>query len=299
MPDHSVSSASSPVTVYFDGACPVCSREVAFYRRLKGGDAIRWVDASACAGGDLGADLNRDRALARLHVRRDDGSLAVGGGAFIEIWRRLPVFAPLAFLFRGAGARRVLDRAYDGFLRVRARVLPPSAHRFAATVTADLRTDHAGETGAVMIYRGILAVTRDPGLQDFARRHLETERGHLALIEAELPPSARSRLLALWRGAGWLTGALPALFGPRAVHATVDAVESFVDRHYADQIARLEGREDYRPLRDLLARCRDDEVAHRDEARAAIGRRPGAILRPWCRIVGAGSAAAVALARRV
>ena len=43
-----------------------------------------------------------------------------------------------------------------------------------AALLADLRTDHAGESGAVMIYRGILAVTRDAGLRHFAQAHLAT-----------------------------------------------------------------------------------------------------------------------------
>ena len=38
---------------------------------------------------------------------------------------------------------------------------------------------------------------------------------------------------------GWLTGALPALFGRKAIFATIEAVETFVDHHYAQQIARL------------------------------------------------------------
>ena len=42
----------------------------------------------------------------------------------------------------------------------------------------ELRTDHAGETGAVWIYRGVLAVSRDPALRAFAQRHLATERRH-------------------------------------------------------------------------------------------------------------------------
>ncbi|MCZ8149187.1 MAG: demethoxyubiquinone hydroxylase family protein, partial [Roseomonas sp.] len=91
----------------------------------------------------------------------------------------------------------------------------------------ELRSDHAGETGAVMIYRGILAVSRDPGVRDFAARHGATEQGHLDLLEQLLPPAQRSRLLPIWKVAGFLTGALPALFGPRAVHVTIDAVESF------------------------------------------------------------------------
>ena len=104
---------------------------------------------------------------------------------------------------------------------------------------ADLRTDHAGETGAVMIYRGILAITRDAGVRHFAQAHLATETEHLAKIEPLLAPRQRSRLLPLWRIAGWLTGALPACIGPRAVYATIEAVETFVDQHYAEQIESM------------------------------------------------------------
>ena len=84
-----------------------------------------------------------------------------------------------------------------------------------ADLMPELRTDHAGETGAVMIYRGILAVSRDPAVRAFAHHHQATEQQHLELIEALQPTVRRSRLLPLWRLSGWLTGALPA---PRMAH---------------------------------------------------------------------------------
>lgn len=56
-----------------------------------------------------------------------------------------------------------------------------------AEVLADLRTDHAGETGAVCIYRGVLRFARDPALRAFAQRHLATEQVHLQQMEAWLP----------------------------------------------------------------------------------------------------------------
>jgi len=70
----------------------------------------------------------------------------------------------------------------------------------------DVLSDHAGETGAVFIYRGILSVTGDPDLRRFAREHLQTEQHHLSLMDALLPTAQRSRLLPVWRFAGWLIG---------------------------------------------------------------------------------------------
>lgn len=188
-----------------------------------------------------------------------------------------------------------------------------------ADLMADLRTDHAGETGAVWIYRGVLAVSRDAGVRDFARRHLATEQEHLDLMCELVPPRHRSRLIVPWRAAGFFTGFLPALFGPRAVYGTIAAVETFVDRHYEDQIRALEGRPEYTALRDLLLSCQADECHHRDEARAlaagagsatasttaraglkaepAAQAQPGLILRAWCAVVAWGSETAVKVAR--
>ena len=98
----------------------------------------------------------------------------------------------------------------------------------------ELRSDHAGETGAVYIYKGIVTVARwlkDEELLSFAKRHGITEADHLRQIEEWLPIQQRSWLLGPWRLAGWLTGALPAMFGRRAVYGTIAAVETFVDHH--------------------------------------------------------------------
>ncbi len=162
---------------------------------------------------------------------------------------------------------------------------------------AALRSDHAGETGAVYIYRGILALTRDPDVIAFAREHRATEERHLEIMEQLVPLTRQSRLLSVWRLAGWLTGAMPALFGAPAVYRTVDAVESFVDEHYREQINQLDGREDYRALRQILIECRNDELEHRDDARKRLP-PAGFIGRLWTSMVGGGSRVGVAIASR-
>ena len=163
----------------------------------------------------------------------------------------------------------------------------------------ELRSDHAGEVGAVMIYRGVLAISRNSSVRQFAEAHLCTEQKHLKLMEDIVPAVGRTRLLPVWRLMGWLTGALPALFGPRAVFATIEAVETFVDRHYEQQIVRLDPEGPYDALRQVLVDCQADEVSHRDEAAGLALPKRNVILRLWCAVVGSGSAAAVAAAKRV
>lgn len=184
--------------------------------------------------------------------------------------------------------------------------LPPSAGRLPARLVADLRTDHAGETGAVMIYCGILAISRDAAVRGFAQAHLATEAAHLAAIERVLAPRHRSRLLPLWRAAGWLTGALPALAGPRVVYATIEAVETFVDHHYTEQIALIDrldpdrAQASLQALQAQLQSFRADEIDHRDDAAARFTRHAGPtspMLRLWLWAVGAGSRGSVKVCR--
>lgn len=166
----------------------------------------------------------------------------------------------------------------------------------------ELRSDHAGETGAVFIYKGIIAIAtlfKDQELICFAKEHGATEVEHLRLIEVVFEEKYRSRLLGPWRIAGWLTGAIPALFGRKAVYATIDAVETFVEQHYQGQINHLKTHGGHEQLLDLLIRCQADEIDHKNEARSKVSPSLPLALRAWCAMVGSGSAAAVVLAKRI
>jgi len=163
----------------------------------------------------------------------------------------------------------------------------------------ELRSDHAGETGAVFIYRGILAVSRQERVVAFAREHLAVEERHLAALDQWLPSSQRSRLLPLWRLSGWILGATAGLAGEAAVYHSIEAVETFVVRHYQQQIGRLGESGAEGELRRTLCSFRDDEAGHRDDAGGRVGPRRGGVVRIWQAVVGGGSAAAVRLARLV
>ena len=289
------------LTVLFDGACPLCRREIGVYQSLQPTQPVAWLDVSQSSAQLPPED--RARYLARFHVRQEDGSLLSGAAAFVALWRVMPGWRWLARLARLPGVTPLLEWLYRGFLRVR-----PSLQRLAragdtshlpAGLVADLRSDHAGETGAVWIYRGMLCVSRDETVRAFARQHLQTELQHLQKMSALLPLLRRSWLLVPWRIAGFVTGAVPAVCGRQAVFATIAAVESFVVQHYAHQIDALAGQAGHAALRQTLMDCQRDEAAHRDEAQAHLVAPPGALLAGWCRAVSQGSALAVSLARAV
>jgi predicted DCC family thiol-disulfide oxidoreductase YuxK len=106
-------------TVYYDGACPVCAREIAHYRTRQGADALAWVDVATCPPTALGAGLDRDAALSAMHVRLADGTLVQGAAAFGAIWRGLPGFAWLGRFLALPGVTPLAELGYRAFLRVR------------------------------------------------------------------------------------------------------------------------------------------------------------------------------------
>ncbi len=133
-----------------------------------------------------------------------------------------------------------------------------------------LRVDQAGEYGATRIYAGQLAVLRrnSPAAKLVARmsgqeqRHLD--RFNALMTERGVRPTA---LQPVWHAAGFALGAVTALISEEAAMACTEAVETEIDRHYADQLADL-GDEDPELAADIAA-FRDEELEHRDTARDA------------------------------
>ena len=176
----------------------------------------------------------------------------------------------------------------------------PDSRTLPAWLRNELRSDHAGETGAVYIYRGILAISRDTEVRAFAEDHLATEESHLALFDAWLDGGAKSLLLPAWRLSGWVLGAVAALGGRDAVFNTIAAVETFVVEHYQQQLDRLADERIYPEVASALRSCQEDEDHHRADAeRRGEGSDIGVFARLWAGIVGGGSAAAVVVARRL
>ena len=108
--------------VLYDGGCPLCSREIAFYRRQQGAELIDWVDVSATLDQEIVPGLSQDQALSRFHLTKPDGTLISGGAAFAELWAILPSFRPIGRLFRLPFFVWVLNGAYECFLKFRSFV---------------------------------------------------------------------------------------------------------------------------------------------------------------------------------
>lgn len=140
------------------------------------------------------------------------------------------------------------------------------------------------EYGAQRIYQGQLAVLGKKDGADVVKEMLEQEQGHLRKME-ELLVARRGRpslLSPLWHVGGYALGAATAMLGKEAAMACTVAVEQEIVDHYNSQLRELakmmpnkqeqeerqeEGQEEEeKELRQILAKFRDDEMQHMQEA---------------------------------
>lgn len=114
------------VTVYYDGSCPVCRREIAFYRSNPDATNLVWHDVSINfrEGDDtsLGNDLNCKRAMAFFHVRDTQGNLFEGGVAFARLWLELRGWRLAGRLFMTWPFSIFINIGYKLFLPIRPTV---------------------------------------------------------------------------------------------------------------------------------------------------------------------------------
>jgi predicted DCC family thiol-disulfide oxidoreductase YuxK len=106
-----------PVTVYYDGSCPVCTKEIGIYRRADGGDAVNWCDVSQQNANLDG--LTQAQAMSRFHVKGPDGVMQDGAKAFILLWLSLPRWRWLGGIASVPPLPQILELLYRGFLPVR------------------------------------------------------------------------------------------------------------------------------------------------------------------------------------
>lgn len=110
-------------TVFYDGGCPICRREIGLYRARRGAERIDWVDINASDDLQIAPGLSRCDAMARLHVRNTDGRFVSGARAFIALWRRLPAFRPLGLILSMPPLPWIAEQAYRGILWLRPRLI--------------------------------------------------------------------------------------------------------------------------------------------------------------------------------
>lgn len=103
------------ITVFYDGSCSLCSREIRHYMRIAPSDTYSWVDISSTPEPLNKLGYTQEDGMRLLHAQDNDGTIQIGVAAFICIWKKLPYWRILAPIASAPIISPILDACYLKF----------------------------------------------------------------------------------------------------------------------------------------------------------------------------------------
>ena len=110
-----------PMTVYFDGECPICRREIDLMKMFNRKDHLQFIDFSTSLYRSADHGLNQCDLGRVIHARWSDGTLITGVEVFREMWEAIGL-GFLARFSRLSGINKLLVKAYAWFAKNRLRL---------------------------------------------------------------------------------------------------------------------------------------------------------------------------------
>ena len=103
------------ITVFYDGKCGLCSKEINHYRRIAPQGIFNWQDITQSTDELKAEGISLSEGLKLLHARDHNGRMHVGVDAFILIWRQLKRWRMLALVVGLPIIRPLTNVAYRVF----------------------------------------------------------------------------------------------------------------------------------------------------------------------------------------
>ena len=103
------------VTVFYDGSCSLCSREINFYKKRAEKGKFLWVDINHSKSLLSQYNLTLCKANAELHVVDENGKIQKGINGFRIIWRNVPGLSSLSTISGLPIVNGTLSLAYKLF----------------------------------------------------------------------------------------------------------------------------------------------------------------------------------------
>lgn len=119
---------STKLTVFYDGACPVCVRDRRWYEKLEGQteDSVEWLDITGRDEQLREQGIDPNQALRELHVKDSQGQVHREMAAYILLMARVPLLKPIAWLIGLPVIRPTLAWLYHRWVtrRLGSRIAP-------------------------------------------------------------------------------------------------------------------------------------------------------------------------------
>jgi predicted DCC family thiol-disulfide oxidoreductase YuxK len=103
------------ITVFYDGKCGLCSKEINHYRKIAPAGIFDWQDVTKSADELKKEGISLHKGLKLLHAKDNNGGIHVGVDAFILIWKQLKRWHVLAILFGFPIIRQIANGIYRIF----------------------------------------------------------------------------------------------------------------------------------------------------------------------------------------
>ena len=84
------------ITVFYDGKCGLCSKEIRHYKQIAPDGVFDWVDITVFPHSLNKEGVSLSTGLKLLHAKDDNEVIHVGVDAFILIWKQLQNWQLLA-----------------------------------------------------------------------------------------------------------------------------------------------------------------------------------------------------------
>lgn len=112
------------ITVFYDGKCGLCAKEIGYYRRVAPNGIFDFQDITQSSEELAKAGVSLSEGLKILHVQDEAGIIHKGVDAFILIWAQLQFWKILAALVSLPLVKPVAYFLYTRFAEWRFKRLP-------------------------------------------------------------------------------------------------------------------------------------------------------------------------------
>ena len=107
------------ITVYFDGACPLCVREIGRWRNAPFGCEMEWFDITGQEQALRQRGIDPRQAMLQLHTQTSDGKTFVSIDSYALLLKQLPHWRWLGVLMALPIIKSLLRWVYDGLTILR------------------------------------------------------------------------------------------------------------------------------------------------------------------------------------
>lgn len=112
-------SLSPEISVYYDGLCQLCSREINHYKTMSGAHRISFVDITSAEFAAEAEGLDPVKIHESLHVKDSEGNLFIGVDAFVKIWAQLDSLKMLVPVASCGPIKKIMEAGYFVFAKIR------------------------------------------------------------------------------------------------------------------------------------------------------------------------------------